>query len=83
MADRWDTRRVRRWVGLAVLLVIVGIAWTVIPRLGAGARSPVAIVLLCGVAVVTMKLVEQQVHWWFRRWAEKQAAKTPPPKGPR
>lgn len=79
MADRWDARRVRRWIGLAVLLMIVGIAWVVIPRLGAGARSPVVIVLLCGVAVVVMKLVERQVHQWFRRWAEKQATRTPPP----
>lgn len=83
MADRWDARRMRRWVGLAVLLVIAGITWVVIPRLGAGARSPVVIVLLCGVAVVTMKLVERQVHKWFQRWAEKQAARTPPPKRPR
>jgi peptidoglycan/LPS O-acetylase OafA/YrhL len=65
---------VRRWIGLAVLLVIVGIAWVVIPRLGAGVRSPVVIVLLCGLAVLVMKLVERQVHKWFQRWAEKQAA---------
>jgi peptidoglycan/LPS O-acetylase OafA/YrhL len=74
MADRWDARSVRRWIGLAVLLVIVGIAWVVIPRLGAGVRSPVVIVLLCGLAVLVMKLVERQVHKWFQRWAEKQAA---------
>ena len=83
MADRWDAGKVRRWIGLAVLLVIVGIAWVVIPRLGAGARSPVVIVLLCGVAVVTMKLVERQVHKWFQRWAERQATRIPPPKEPR
>ena len=82
MAERWDTRRVRRWIGLAVLLVIVGIAWVVIPRLGTGARSPVVIVLLCGVAVLVMKLVERQVHRWFQRWAEKHAARTPPPSKP-
>ncbi len=83
MADRWDARRVRRWIGLAVLLVFVGIAWVVIPRLGAGARSPVAIVLLCGMAILVMKLVERQVHKWFQRWAEKQATRTPRPRGPR
>ena len=83
MADRSDTRRVRRWIGLAVLLVIVGIAWVVIPRLGAGARSPVAIILLCGLAILVMKLVERQVHKWFQRLAEKQTARTPRQKGPR
>jgi len=82
MADRWDPRRVRRWIGLAVLLVIVGIAWVVIPRLGAGGRSPLAIVLLCGLAILVMKLVERQVHKWFQRWAEKQAARTLPPRKP-
>jgi peptidoglycan/LPS O-acetylase OafA/YrhL len=81
MADRSDTRRQRRWIGLAVLLVIVGIAWVVIPR--AGARSPVAIILLCGLAILVMKLVERQVHKWFQRWAEKQAARTPPSGKPR
>jgi hypothetical protein len=83
MADRWDARRVRRWIGLVVLLVFVAIAWVVIPRLGAGARSPVAIVLLCGMAVLIMKLVERQVHKWFQRWAEKQATRIPPPGKPR
>ena len=71
-----EAARLRRWIGGAVLLVTVGIAWVVIPRLGAGARSPVAIVLVCGVAVLAMKLVERQVHQWFRRWAERQAART-------
>lgn len=83
MADRGDARRVRRGIGLAVLLVIVGIVWVVFPRLGAGARSPVAIILLCGVAVLVMKLVEGQVHRWFQRWAEKQAARTLRPRDPR
>ncbi len=72
----WNASRLRRWIGVAVLLITVGIAWVVIPRLGSGARSPVAIVLVCGVAVLAMKLVERQVHQWFRRWAERQAART-------
>jgi drug/metabolite transporter (DMT)-like permease len=72
--DTRDSRRLRRWIGVAVLLLIAGIAWVAIPRLGAGSRSPVIIVLLCGLAVVVMKLVERQVHQWFRRWAEKHAA---------
>ncbi len=78
-----DSRNLRGWIALAVLLVFVGIAWVAIPRLGAGARSPIAIVLLCGVAVLVMKLVERQVHKWFQRWAEKQATRTPPPDKPR
>lgn len=71
-----EAARLRRWIGVAVLLIAVGIAWVVIPRLGSGARSPVAIVLVCGVAVLVMKLVERQVHQWFRRWAERQATRT-------
>jgi len=83
MAESWEARRVRRWIGLAVLMVFAGIAWVVIPRLGAGARSPVAIVLLCGMAILIMKLVERQVHKWFQRLAEKQTARTPRPGKPR
>jgi peptidoglycan/LPS O-acetylase OafA/YrhL len=67
----------RRRIGLALLLVIAGIGWVVIPRLGAAARSPVAIVLLCGLALLVVKLVERQVHNWFRRWEERQAARMP------
>lgn len=76
----WNASRLRRWIGVAVLLITVGIAWVVIPRLGAGARSPVAIVLLCGVAVFVMKLVERLVHKWFQRWADREAARTRQPK---
>lgn len=78
MAERWDTRRVRRWIGGAVLLATGGIVWLAIPRLGL--RSPVAIVLLCVLAILTTKLVERQVHRWFQGWAERQARRTVPPK---
>jgi peptidoglycan/LPS O-acetylase OafA/YrhL len=40
-----------------------------------------AIVLLCALAVLTMKLVERRVRQWFQRWEARQAAKVPPPKG--
>jgi hypothetical protein len=68
----------RRWIGVAVFLTALGIAVLVIPRLGA--RSPLVIVFLCVVAVLTMKLVERQVHRWFQVWAKRQARRTVPPK---
>ena len=74
-----DARRVRRWIGAVVCVVAVGIIALVVPRLAP--RSPMAIVLLCALAVLTMKLVEHRVRQWFRRWAERQAARTRPPDG--
>jgi len=74
-----DARRVRRWIGAVVCVVAVGIIALVAPRLTP--RSPIAIVVLCALAVLTMKLVERRVHQWFRRWAERQAARTRPPDG--
>jgi peptidoglycan/LPS O-acetylase OafA/YrhL len=75
----WDSRRVRRWIGAVVCLVAVGIATQVIPRLAP--RSPIAIVVLCALAVLTMKLVERRVRQWFDRWVQRQAARTTPPEG--
>ena len=61
--------RGRRWIaGLATILVLAA-AWYVVPRLGA--RSPVAILVLCTLAVLVMKLIEHRIHRWFRRWEEK------------
>jgi peptidoglycan/LPS O-acetylase OafA/YrhL len=37
----------------------------------------VAFVLLPILAILTMKLVERRVGQWFRRWAERQATRTP------
>jgi hypothetical protein len=53
----------------------VAVAVWVVPRLGA--RSPVVFILLPILAIFTMKLVERRVGQWFRRWAERQAARTP------
>jgi peptidoglycan/LPS O-acetylase OafA/YrhL len=64
----------RRWVGIALYLAALGIIVMMIPRLGS--RSPVAIVLLCALAILTMKLVERRVRQWFQRWAERQAGRT-------
>jgi len=72
-----DARRVRRWIGAVVCLAALGIAVLVIPRLAP--RSPVAIVVLCALAVLTMKLVERRVRNWFERWADRQASRTTPP----
>jgi len=67
----------RRWLGIVFYLAALGIVVMAIPRLGA--RSPVAIVLLCALAILTMKLVERRVHRWFQRWAERQAGRTSGP----
>jgi peptidoglycan/LPS O-acetylase OafA/YrhL len=75
----WDARRVRRWIGAVVCVVAVGIIALVAPRLTP--RSPIAIVVLCALAVLTMKLVERRVRQWFERWAGRQAARTRPPDG--
>jgi hypothetical protein len=63
-----DARRVRRWIGAVVCLATLGIAALVIPRLAP--RSPIAIVLLCALAVLTMRLVEHRVRQWFDRWRD-------------
>ncbi|MFI5339421.1 MAG: hypothetical protein ACHQ7N_06255 [Candidatus Methylomirabilales bacterium] len=75
----WDARRVRRWIGMVMCLATLGVAALVIPRLAP--RSPMAIVLLCALAVLTMKLVEHRVRRWFDRWADRQAARATPPEG--
>jgi hypothetical protein len=62
-----------------VYLAALAIVLMVIPRLGS--RSPVAIALLCVLAVLTMKLVERRVYQWFHRWADRQAAPSTPPEG--
>ncbi len=49
----------------------------VIPRLSP--RSPLAIVVLCALAILTTKLVERRVRQWFTRWAERQAGRTSGP----
>ena len=74
-----DGRRTRRWIGVIVCVVTVGGIALLVPRLAP--RSPIAIVLLCALAVLTMKLVEHRVQQWFRRWAERQAARTMRPPG--
>ncbi len=58
----------RRAVGAAILVAVVGILLIAIPRLGA--RSPVAILVVCVLAVLTMKLVERRVRQWFNRWGD-------------
>ncbi|MBI4574626.1 MAG: hypothetical protein HY713_15230 [candidate division NC10 bacterium] len=65
----WAAGGARRWLGIVFYLAALGIIAMVIPRLGS--RSPVAIVLLCALAILTMKVVERRVQRWFRRWAER------------
>jgi len=70
-----DHRKLRRWIGVGIFLLAVAVAVWVVPRLGA--RSPVVFILLPILAILTMKLVERRVGQWFRRWAERQATRTP------
>ncbi len=72
-----NDHRLRRWIGVIIFLLIAVAAGWAIPRLGA--RSPLTFVLLPILAVLTMKLVERRVGRWFRRWAERQAARTSRP----
>jgi membrane protein implicated in regulation of membrane protease activity len=67
-------RNLRRWIGAVVCLAVLGFAALVIPRLAP--RSPIAIVALCALAVLTMKLVERRVRQWFNYWAARQASRT-------
>ncbi len=61
-------RRQRRWIAGAVVIFLVAAASYVVPRLGT--RSPLAIVIVCAMAILVMKLVEHRVHRWFRRWEQ-------------
>ena len=68
----------RRWIGAVVFVVGLGIVALVIPRLAP--RSPVAIILVCVLGVLTMKLVERRVRRWFdHRAARQRAGPTLPP----
>jgi membrane protein implicated in regulation of membrane protease activity len=58
----------RRWLGAAVFLLAIAVAVWVVPRLGV--RSPLTVVLLPILAILTMKLVERRIGQWLRRWAE-------------
>jgi len=64
----------RRATGVVVCVILLGIILVLVPRLGP--RSPVAIVALCALAVLTMKLVERRVRQWFNYWAARQASRT-------
>ena len=68
-----DDRRLRRWVGVVIFsLVAIALVW-IASRLGS--RSPLAFVILPALGILTMKLVERRVGRWFRRWAEREAAR--------
>jgi peptidoglycan/LPS O-acetylase OafA/YrhL len=64
-----DELRLRRWIGWAVLVVVLALAGWLVPRFLP--RSPVTILFVCGLAVLTMKLVEHRVRRWLRRYAER------------
>jgi hypothetical protein len=68
-----DDRGLRRWVGVvSFFLAAIVLVW-VASRLGP--RSPLAFVILPVLGILTMKLVERRVARWFRRWAEREAAR--------
>ncbi len=62
----------RRWLGAGVVLVLIGGIALVVPRIAP--RSPLAIVVLCALAILTMKLVERRLRQWLTAWAARQAA---------
>ena len=70
-----DGTTLRRWIDVAVFLLALAAAVWFVPRLSP--RSPIAVVVLCVAAVLTMKLVERRIRQLFRRWAERQAARPP------
>lgn len=70
-----DAARLRRWIGAGVCLAGLAVVVLVVPRLLP--RSPLAIVVLCALAILTMKLVERRVRRWFDRWAERQVSRPP------
>ena len=75
------TRWLRRATGLVVCVLLLGIILILAPRLSP--RSPVAIVALCVLAVLTMKLVERRIRQWFNAWAARHASRTTNRNGPR
>ena len=68
-----DHRRLRRWVGLVIFFLVAIVLIWVASRLGG--RSPLAFIILPALGILTMKLVERRVARWFRRWAEREAAR--------
>jgi peptidoglycan/LPS O-acetylase OafA/YrhL len=67
-----DQRGVRRWIGWAILVVSLGLGGWILPRVLP--RSPIIILILCVLAVLTMKLVEHRIRAWFRRLEARRAA---------
>jgi peptidoglycan/LPS O-acetylase OafA/YrhL len=68
----------RRWLGAGVLLILIGGIVLVVPRIAP--RSPLTIVVLCALAILTMKLVERRLRQWLTAWAARQTAAAPRPK---
>ncbi len=73
-----DPGRVRRWIATVVCMGSLAAAALVIVRLAA--RSPLMIVLVCALAVLTMKLVEHRIRRWFDRWGARSVTRTTPPR---
>ena len=63
----------RRWLDVVIFFLALAAAVWLVPRFSP--RSPIAVVVLCVAAVLTMKLVERRIRQLFRRWAERQAAR--------
>jgi cell division protein FtsW (lipid II flippase) len=63
----------RRWLGAGVLALLVGGILLVVPRVAP--RSPLTIVVVCALAILTMKLVEHRIRRWLAWWARQQAAR--------
>ncbi len=74
----WDPSRVWRWIATVVCLGSLATVALVIVRLAP--RSPLMIVLVCALAVLTMKLVAWQLQQWFHRWDACQGPRSTPPR---
>jgi peptidoglycan/LPS O-acetylase OafA/YrhL len=61
---------------VAVCVTGLGIVALVVPRVLP--RSPLVILLVCALAVLTMKIVEHRVRRWFDRWESRQARRVSP-----
>lgn len=75
-----DDHRVRRYLGWVILTAAMAVAGWLLHQILP--RSPVAILVLCVLAVLVMKLVELKVRVWFQRLEARRAAdlRRSPPK---
>ena len=57
---------IRRWLSGAVFFAVAAVLLWAVARFMP--RSPVLILVVCVLGVLTMKLVEHRIRDWFDRW---------------